>query len=319
MILQGDIDYACDSCESSDSASVSIAAGGLANPPTVDDLEGLGLKAGDLTGDNDDTTLVNMVNALPLLVADRGNAPYVEYEQTTTVPPADHATDKPGSDLLRDSWLGLLFFGGLVLAGPGFYFYKRSQRPAPKPAPPVAAASPTRPRSPSPIRRRGPSPIHPNRPPDHLPRQPKDSGMDYWEDLLTELGSGMLYGLVGIVLLALGFKMMDALTPGHLGRQLCEDRNRNAGIIVSAAMLAIGIIVTSAIIASDGDLEKGLGQSAGFGLLGIGLLGVAFVVIDLLTPGKLGDILMGDEHEPMVYVTGAALLSIGGIVAAAIS
>ncbi len=143
--------------------------------------------------------------------------------------------------------------------------------------------------------------------------------MDYWQDLLTELGSGMLYGLVGIVLLALGFKMMDALTPGHLGRQLCEDRNRNAGVIVSAAMIAVGIIVTSAIIASDGDLEKGLGQSAGFGLLGIGLLGVAFVVIDLLTPGKLGEILMGDEHEPMVYVTGAALLSIGGIVAAAIS
>ena len=31
------------------------------NPPTVDDLEDLGLKAGDLTGDKDDTTLVNMV------------------------------------------------------------------------------------------------------------------------------------------------------------------------------------------------------------------------------------------------------------------
>ncbi len=146
VILQGDIDYACGSCESSDSASISIAAGGLANPPTVDDLEGLGLKPGALTGDDDDTTLVNMVNALPLLVADRGNAAYVEYEQTTTVPATDHPTGKPGSDLLRDSWLGLLFFGGLVLAGPGFFFYKRSQRPRrPDPEPaltsqPVPAA-----------------------------------------------------------------------------------------------------------------------------------------------------------------------------------
>jgi uncharacterized membrane protein YjfL (UPF0719 family) len=143
--------------------------------------------------------------------------------------------------------------------------------------------------------------------------------MDYWEDLATELAAGLLYGCVGIVLLALGYRMIDALTPGNLGRQLCEDRNRNAGIIVSAALLSIGIIVTSAIIASDGDLEKGLGQSAGFGLLGIGLLGIAFVVIDLITPGKLGEIVMGERHEPMVYVTGAALLSIGGIVAAAIS
>jgi uncharacterized membrane protein YjfL (UPF0719 family) len=144
--------------------------------------------------------------------------------------------------------------------------------------------------------------------------------MDYWEDLATELGAGMLYGLVGIALLALGYRMIDALTPGHLGRQLCEDRNRNAGVITSAAMLSVGIIVTSAIIASDGDLAKGLGQSAGFGLVGILLLGVAFVVVDLITPGKLGDIVMGEDgHEPMVFVTSAALLSIGGIVAAAIS
>jgi uncharacterized membrane protein YjfL (UPF0719 family) len=144
--------------------------------------------------------------------------------------------------------------------------------------------------------------------------------MDYLSDLATELGAGLLYGFVGIALLALGYVVIDLLTPGHLGRQLCEDRNRNLGVIVSAAMLAIGIIVTSAIIASDGDLAKGLGESAGFGLVGIILLGVAFAVVDLITPGKLGDIVTGEEgHEPMVFVTGAALLSIGGIVAAAIS
>jgi hypothetical protein len=148
VILRGNIDYSCSSCESSDSASVSIASN-LPNPPTVDDLERLGLKAGALTGDDDDTTLVNMVDALPLLVADRGNAAYVGYEPAKTVPAADHATGKPGSDLMRDSWLGLLFFGGLILAGPGFFLYKRSQaprRPPPTPpAPPAPASGPTLP------------------------------------------------------------------------------------------------------------------------------------------------------------------------------
>jgi uncharacterized membrane protein YjfL (UPF0719 family) len=143
--------------------------------------------------------------------------------------------------------------------------------------------------------------------------------MEYWQDLGTDLASGLLYGVVGIALLALGFFMIDLLTPGKLGRQLAEDRNTNAGIIVSAGLLAIGIIVTSAIIASEGSLTKGLGQSAGFGLVGIVLLGFAFVVIDVMTPGKLGESLMGKEHEPMVFVTAAALLSVGGIVAAAIS
>ncbi len=144
--------------------------------------------------------------------------------------------------------------------------------------------------------------------------------MEYWEDLGTDLASGLLYGVVGIALLALGFLVIDMLTPGKLGRQLTVDRNPNAGIIAASGLLAIGIIVTSAIIASEGSLAKGLGQAGGFGVIGILLLGLAFIVIDVITPGKLGDSLMGEEgHEPMVLVMAAALLSVGGIVAAAIS
>jgi hypothetical protein len=124
--LTGSIDYACDSCDSSDSASVSIDSS-FAAAPTAEDLEALGLDAGDLTGDDDDTTLINMVNALPLLAADRALAPYLAYEPATDVPVADHATGKPGSDLLRDTWPLLALCGFLIVAGPGFYFYKRLQ------------------------------------------------------------------------------------------------------------------------------------------------------------------------------------------------
>jgi uncharacterized membrane protein YjfL (UPF0719 family) len=144
--------------------------------------------------------------------------------------------------------------------------------------------------------------------------------MDYWENLLEETAAGLLYGLVGIALLALGYFVIDLLTPGKLGRQLAEDRNRNAGIVVSSGLLSIGIIVTSAILASEGSLAEGLGQAAGFGVVGILLLGAAFMTIDAITPGKLGESVMGESgHEPMVFVTSAALLAVGGIVAAAIS
>ncbi len=139
-------------------------------------------------------------------------------------------------------------------------------------------------------------------------------------DLFSDLLAGVLYGGVGIVLLVLGYYTIDLLTPGHLGRQLAMDRNRNAGIIVASGLVAIGLIVVSAILASDGDLAEGLAESAGFGLVGILLLAVAYQVIDLITPGKLGESVMGEEgHEPMVFVTSAALLAVGGIVAAAIS
>lgn len=124
--LTGSIEYACDSCDASDSASVSIQSS-FPTAPTHDDLEALGLNADDLTGDDDDTTLINMVSALPLLAADRGIAPYVAYEPATEVPAADHATGTPGSDVLRDRWPLLVFCGLLIVGGPGFYFYKRYQ------------------------------------------------------------------------------------------------------------------------------------------------------------------------------------------------
>ncbi len=144
--------------------------------------------------------------------------------------------------------------------------------------------------------------------------------MDFISDLFSDLLAGLLYGGVGILLLVLGYYTIDLLTPGHLGRQLAVDRNRNAGIIVASGLLAIGVIVVSAILASEGDLGKGLAESAGFGVVGILLLAVAYQVIDLITPGKLGESVMGEEgHEPMVFVTSAALLAVGGIVAAAIS
>ena len=165
VILQGDIDYACSSCDSEDSASVSIASS-LRDPPTVSDLEALGLKAGALTGDDDDTTLINMVEALPLIVADRGNAPYVEYEQTKTVPAADHATGKPGSDVLRDTWIQLVLFGGLILAGPGFFLYKRAQRPSPPQEHDALYVPPTeRPDPPEPPAGADPEPSAPSGPP----------------------------------------------------------------------------------------------------------------------------------------------------------
>lgn len=148
VVLNGYIRYACDSCESEDSASVSIDTN-LPDPPTVSDLERLGLKAGDLTGEKDDTTLINMVNALPLLAAERGNAPYVAYEEAEAVPAQDHPTDKPGSDFLRDAWLKLVLFGGLVVTGPMFLLYKRGQtksarakRKPTRPAPSAATSAP---------------------------------------------------------------------------------------------------------------------------------------------------------------------------------
>ena len=136
---------------------------------------------------------------------------------------------------------------------------------------------------------------------------------------LTDLATGLLYGAEGLVLMMLGFGVIDLLTPGKLGRLLVEERNHSAGIVTGAGLLAIGAIVTASIAAAEGDLGEGLAEAAGYGIVGILLMGIAFKVIDLLTPGHLGRLVAEGDRQPVAYLIGASLLSIGAILAAAIS
>jgi uncharacterized membrane protein YjfL (UPF0719 family) len=138
-------------------------------------------------------------------------------------------------------------------------------------------------------------------------------------DYFVELTAGLLYGAVGIALMVAGYYLLDLLTPGHLGRVICERRSPNAAIMASTTLLGIGAIITVAIATSGDDLGGGLADSAGYGALGIALQGVGFKVIDVVTPGDLGEILMRDRLEPLALVAGSFNLALGAILAAAIS
>lgn len=141
------------------------------------------------------------------------------------------------------------------------------------------------------------------------------------QDVLAEIGAGLAYGLVGIALLAVGYVAIDLLTPGKLGDLVYRDRNRNAATLVASGTVAVGAIVTTAILTSESQLGLGVGllTAAAYGVLGVVLLSLSFVVVDLLTPGELGAIVVDDHPHPAVYVASATHLAVGAIVAAAIS
>ncbi|MCX2180154.1 DUF350 domain-containing protein [Streptomyces sp. SKN60] len=138
-------------------------------------------------------------------------------------------------------------------------------------------------------------------------------------DIVNGLGRTAAYGALGVVLLILGIVLVDILTPGKLGRQIWEDRNRNASILLSSALLGIGGIVFTAIWTTYDDFAKGLVSTAVFGLLGLVLMGVAFLVVDLVTPGKLGATLVDPEPHPAVWVTASCNLAVAAIVSASIA
>lgn len=138
-------------------------------------------------------------------------------------------------------------------------------------------------------------------------------------DIAEEALSGLGYGAAGIVLLMLGYGVLDLVTPGNLRRLIYDERNKNAALVLSSGLLAIAIIVATAILTSADDFSRGIADTAGYGALGVALLGISFVIVDKLTPGELGVICTDREPHPAVYVTVATQLAVGLIVAAAIS
>ncbi|MGW8747455.1 DUF350 domain-containing protein [Streptomyces sp. NPDC055794] len=138
-------------------------------------------------------------------------------------------------------------------------------------------------------------------------------------DIVNGLGRAAAYGGLGLVLLVLGIVLVDLLTPGKLGRQIWEQRNRNAALVLSSALLGIGGIVFTSIWTTYEDFGKGLVSTAVFGLLGLVMMAVAFLVVDLITPGRLGATLVEQEPHPAVWVTASCNIAVSAVIAASIA
>ena len=65
--------------------------------------------------------------------------------------------------------------------------------------------------------------------------------------LVTGLLLSVVYGLVGIVLLMVGYKIFEWVTPFSVNDALSKDQNRAVGIVVGAIFIGIAIIVAAAL------------------------------------------------------------------------
>lgn len=69
-----------------------------------------------------------------------------------------------------------------------------------------------------------------------------------WGDALVDgVLSTLIYGAIGIVLAAVSFKVVDALTPGNLKEQLTVEKNVALGVVVGLQALGLSIIIAAAI------------------------------------------------------------------------
>jgi uncharacterized membrane protein YjfL (UPF0719 family) len=138
-------------------------------------------------------------------------------------------------------------------------------------------------------------------------------------DLTTDLLVTLAYGAVGIALMGIGYVLVDVATPGRLRELIWVDRNRNAALLLASNLAGVGIIVVAAIVSSDDDFTEGIVDASAYGLLGLLIMAGAFFLLDMVTPGRLGEILVDPEPHPAAWVSGVVHLATGGIIAAAIS
>jgi Domain of Unknown Function (DUF350) len=139
------------------------------------------------------------------------------------------------------------------------------------------------------------------------------------EVVLEGAGRSVVFGLIGIGLMAVGFVLIDVLTPGKLRDLIWVERNANAALLLAANQLGIAAIVFTAIFTSYESFTQGLLSTVVFGLLGIGIMAAAFVVLDWLTPGKLGEVICAPESHPGARVSAASHFGAALIVCACIA
>ncbi|MEU7931729.1 DUF350 domain-containing protein [Micromonospora echinofusca] len=139
------------------------------------------------------------------------------------------------------------------------------------------------------------------------------------QTLVTDLLVTLAYGAVGVLLMGIGYVLVDLATPGKLNQLIWTERNRNAALLLASNLAGVGIIVVAAIAASDDDFVLGIVGASAYGILGLVIMAAAFVLLDVATPGKLGEILVDQQPHPAVWVSAVVHLATGAIIAAAIS
>ncbi|WBB95179.1 MULTISPECIES: DUF350 domain-containing protein [unclassified Solwaraspora] len=139
------------------------------------------------------------------------------------------------------------------------------------------------------------------------------------EDLLTGAWQSIVFGAVGVALMAAGFVVVDWLTPGKLRELIWVQRNGNAALLLAANQLGVAGIVFTAILTSYPSFTKGLASTVLFGLIGLGIMALAFAVLDWLTPGRLGAVVCSDEPHPAARVSAASHFGAALIVCACIA
>ncbi|TVT62973.1 DUF350 domain-containing protein [Amycolatopsis rhizosphaerae] len=141
---------------------------------------------------------------------------------------------------------------------------------------------------------------------------------NFGPDLVRGIGAILLYGVVGLLLMLVGFYAIDFTTPGKLSA-LVRQGLPNAVIVTASGILSMAFIIVVAIFNSASDLTEGLITSLVYGLLGIVVQVFAVRLLEWATRIDMRSAIEHEKLAPASFVVAAAHLALGLVVAVAIS
>ncbi|GGO80187.1 DUF350 domain-containing protein [Nonomuraea cavernae] len=142
--------------------------------------------------------------------------------------------------------------------------------------------------------------------------------MTLLETLARGAGAIAAYAAVGVILLIVGFYVIDLAIPGKLSSIIRSERNPNATLLATSALAAVGLIVAASIWSSGGRLGEGLAGTAVFGLVGIVVQTVAMLAFDKVVGISVRDLVKEPELQPGARLLAVTHVAIGLITAVAV-
>jgi Domain of Unknown Function (DUF350) len=132
------------------------------------------------------------------------------------------------------------------------------------------------------------------------------------------IGAILLYAVIGVLLMLVGFWAIDITTPGKLNRMVREGLP-NSVLVTAAGMVSMAFIVVTAIYSSTGTLVEGILGALIFGLVGIVVQVGGVRLLEWVTGIRIGAVLRSEVLEPEAWVVAAAHVALGLVVAVAIT
>lgn len=140
----------------------------------------------------------------------------------------------------------------------------------------------------------------------------------FFEAVGRGVGAILLYALVGLALMIIGFYAIDVTTPGRLGHMVREGAP-NAVVVTAMGLVSMALIVVVAIYSTSDRMLEGLLTSMIFGLAGIAVQVLAVRLLERIIGIDIGLVLQADRFSPVSLIVGAGHFALGLVVAVAVS